>query len=130
MQRHPFAVVCSCYAECFPLTISYHLYFLRVSKVWSILHNRSVERFESKEFYYTFAYTLVEFFCCFSANHMCFYYFNFFFWWSIKSPQQNINQLETGTCDKKLSVELYVQSGCFWKIRKIHRKRPVLESLS
>ena len=30
-----------------------------------------------------------------------------FFWWSIKFPQQNINQSETEISDKKLSVELY-----------------------
>ena len=32
----------------------------------------------------------------------------FFFWWSIKFPPQNINQLETGIGGPKLSVELYV----------------------
>ena len=35
------------------------------------------------------------------------YHFHFSFWWSIKFPQQNNNQSETGIGDKKLSVELY-----------------------
>ena len=30
--------------ECIPLTISYHLYFLRISKVWKMLHHGSVGR--------------------------------------------------------------------------------------
>ena len=38
---------------------------------------------------------------------MCFYHFDFFFWWSIKFPQRNINQSETGTGGPKLLVELY-----------------------
>ena len=39
---------------------------------------------------------------------MCFYYFQFFFRWSMKFPQQNINQSETGIRGQKLSVEMYV----------------------
>ena len=31
----------------------------------------------------------------------------FFLWWSIKMPQQNINQSKKGIGDKKLLVELY-----------------------
>ena len=42
----------------------------------------------------------VTFFCCFSSKNLCFYHFHFFFWWSIKFPQQNINQSETGTGDE------------------------------
>ena len=37
-----------------------------------------------------------------------FVFFIYFFGWSIKFPQQNINQSEIGTGDKKLSEELYV----------------------
>ena len=39
-----------------------------------------------------------------------FYHFGFIFWWSIKFPQQNINQSETGIGDKELPVELYDHS--------------------
>ena len=60
------------------LTVPYHLYFLCVSKVWSML-----------------------------PTAMYFYHFHFFFWWSIKFLQQNINQSEAKTDDTKLSVELY-----------------------
>ena len=37
--------------ECVPLTISYHLYFVRISKVSSMLHHGSVGRVHSKECY-------------------------------------------------------------------------------
>ena len=36
-----------------------------------------------------------------------FYDFRSFLWWSIKFPQQNINQSKTGIDGPKLSVELY-----------------------
>ena len=38
---------------------------------------------------------------------LCFYHSHFSFLWSIRFPQQNINQTETRIGDKKLSVELY-----------------------
>ena len=34
--------------RCIPLTICYHLYFLRISKIWNILHHRSVGEFRVK----------------------------------------------------------------------------------
>ena len=40
---------------------------------------------------------------------MCFYHFHFHFHFKYQIPQQNINPLETGIGDKKLSVELYVK---------------------
>ena len=40
-----------------------------------------------------------------------FCYFHFFFLWSIKFPQQNINQSEIGIGDKKLLVELLAEYG-------------------
>ena len=83
---------------CF-LAISNQPYFLRLSKVWSMLHYGSVERVQSQ-------------------NNECHYIFiNIIFWhffvlfvkaWSIKFPQQNITQSEIGIDDKKLSVELHV----------------------
>ena len=36
------------------------------------------------------------------------YLFFVFFWWSIKFPQQNTKQPETGIGDKKFSLELFV----------------------
>ena len=56
----------------------YHLYFLRISKVWSML-----------------------------PTTVCFYHFHFFFGWSIKFWQQYINHSETKIGDTKFSVELY-----------------------
>ena len=48
--------------ECVPLTISYHLYILRISKVSSILHHGSVGRVHSDECYFIFKYTYLTFF--------------------------------------------------------------------
>ena len=48
---------------CVPLTISYHLYFFRISKVWSMLHYASVGRVHSKECYLIITYTFLAFFC-------------------------------------------------------------------
>ena len=36
-----------------------------------------------------------HFLCCFSSKNLCFHHFHFFFWWSVKFPQKNINQSET-----------------------------------
>ena len=44
---------------------------------------------------------------------MCFYHFYFFFWLSLKFPQQNINQSETWIGGFQLSVELYVVAKNF-----------------
>ena len=50
--------------KCVPLTIYFHLYFLCISKVWSMLHHRSVGQVQIKECYFIFTYTFVTFFCC------------------------------------------------------------------
>ena len=89
--------------ECVPLTISYHLYFLRISKVSSMLHHGSVWQAHSKECYFNFAYNFLALFCYFLSKNFCFYPFHFLFWWSIKFPQQNINQSVIETGDDKLS---------------------------
>ena len=62
----------------------------------------------SKDCYFIFPFAFLVFFLLF-IKIFVFYYFHFFSWWSIKFPQQNINQLETIIFDKKLSVELYVR---------------------
>ena len=40
-------------------------------------------------------------------KRLCFDHFHFFFWWSIKFTQQNINQSQAGVGDKKLSLKLH-----------------------
>lgn len=47
--------------ECFPPTISYHLYYLRISKVWSMLHHKSVGRVQGKQSISQFTYTFLAF---------------------------------------------------------------------
>ena len=81
---------------------------LHHGSVGSMLHHGSVGQVHSKKCYFMFTYTFETVFCCFSSKNLCSYHFHFFFWWSIKFPPQNINQSETWTDDKKLSVELYV----------------------
>ena len=48
-----------------------------------------------------------HFFVVFYQKNYVFIVFFSSFWWSIKFPQQNINQSETRNGDKKLSVKLY-----------------------
>ena len=67
--------------------------FLRLSKVWNILHHGSVGRVHEKMLLNALIYVFGIF--CFSWQNLCFHHFDFFFWWSIKFPQQNINQSET-----------------------------------
>ena len=77
-------------------------------KVSGMLHHGSVGPAHSKECYYNLSLHILpwHFVVVFHQKNV-FLSFHFFFWWSIKFLQQNINQSETGTCYKKLSVELY-----------------------
>ena len=95
--------------------ISNYLYFLRISKVSSMLHYGSVGRVHSKECYFVFTYTylhilldillllllLLLLLFCFSSKKLCFYHFHFCFWWIITFLQQNINQSEGLKTDLK-----------------------------
>ena len=93
-------------SECVPPTISYHLCFLCISKVWSMLHQGSVGASSvQRMLLYVYIYFCC---CCFPSKKLCFYHFHFSFWWSIKFPQQNIHQSETRIGDRKLWLELYV----------------------
>ena len=65
--------------ESVPLTISYHLCFLRISKVWGMLHNGSVGRVQSKQCYFMFTYTFLVLFCLFSSKNCVFIIFISFF---------------------------------------------------
>ena len=92
--------------EFVPLTISYHLYFLWISKVLSMLHHGSVEYyFIFKECYFILTYAFLALFWSFWSKKFCFYNFHFIFWWSIEFLQKNINQSETRIGDKKLNCQ-------------------------
>ena len=66
--------------KCVPLTISFHLYFLRISKVWSMLHHGSVGQVQSKECYFKFTHTLLwHFFVVFHQKICVFIIFISFF---------------------------------------------------
>ena len=73
-----------------------------LSPIFSPLHHGSVAArgVNSKWKMLLHIYRCFLAFFVFSHSHS-------FFWWSIKFPQQNIDQSETGISDKKLSVELY-----------------------
>ena len=86
----------NCIKECVPLTIFYHLHFLRISKVWSMLHYGSIGRVQNKECYFIFTYNFAAFFL-FLIKKLAFVFFIFF-----------LNQSESRNGDKKLPVELYV----------------------
>ena len=92
------------------------IYFLRFSKVWSILHHGSVT-WGHKKCYLTL-------FFLFFIIKVLFLLFSFlFFWWSIKLSQQNFNQSEMRM----------IVSNCQWncmlcrfpKERKISTLKPV-----
>ena len=59
------ALIINVITECVPLTISFQLYFLRISKVWSMLHHGSMGQVQSKEYYFMVRYTFVAFFVVF-----------------------------------------------------------------
>ena len=92
-------------SEFVPLTISYHVYFLRISKVSSMLHHRTVGKIRCKECY---LHILSLHFLLLFIKKYVFLSFSFLFLLSIELPQKNSHRSETGIGDKKLSVELYV----------------------
>ena len=94
--------------KCVPLTISDQLYFLRLSKVWSMLHNGSVG---NKKCCTMFSYTFFLHFCCFSPLNLCFCHFNFFFWWSIKCPQRNISHWKWELIIRNCQLDCMLQSA-------------------
>ena len=72
-----------------------------------MFHHGSLGQVLSKEYYFVFTYNFLTFFLfCFSSK-VFFFDFYFFFRQSIKFPQQNINQSETGIGDMKLSPAMY-----------------------
>ena len=66
------------FLECVTLTVSYHVYFFRVSQVSSMLHEGSVGWVHSKECSFILTYTFLAFFC-FSQKKLVFLSFSFLF---------------------------------------------------
>ena len=64
--------------QCVPLTRSYHVYFLRNSKVSSMLHHGSLVRVHNKEYYFKFTYIFLVFFV-FYQKKLCSNHFHLFF---------------------------------------------------
>ena len=88
------------------MTISYRQYFFRISKVLSMLHHGSVGKFTVNNAT-LYLKTLSWHFLLFFIKKICvFIIFISFFDEVSNFSQQNINQLETGIDDEKLSVEL------------------------
>ena len=105
--------------ECVPLTISYHLDFLRILKVWSICSvTGQWGDFRVKNATLCLHILFLDWLFFIKQN------FFFFFWWFIKFPQHNIYHSKTGVGDKKLSVELYVNNcllfGWAIELRNFH----------
>ena len=77
----------------------YFLYFLRLSKIWSIIYHGSLEQVQSIECNFMFT-------CAYLA-----FFFNYFLFLVLLSyPRNNINHWETRIDNKKLPVEVYVLS--------------------
>ena len=86
---------------CFSNKMMPLLYFFYHSEVCSTSYNRSVGRIQNKEcfqllFWHFLLFLIIKFLS-----------FSFFFWWSIKFPQKNINRSETRIRGQKLSKEPY-----------------------
>ena len=69
-EKKKSASIFNAITECVPLAISFHLYFLRISKVWSMLHHGSVGQVQSKECYFRF-YVLYDIFLLFLNKKKC-----------------------------------------------------------
>ena len=70
----------------------------------SLIHRRPV-----RQCYFLFTYTFLAFFVVFHQKICVFIYlfiYSFIYLWNINFPQENIDELETGIGDRKLSVEL------------------------
>ena len=86
-----------------------YLCYLRITKVWSMLHHESVGWVQGKECsFFVHIYFFWHFFVVFTSKKLCSYHFHYFFLLRTKFLQQNINQSETEIGNKKLTVELYV----------------------
>ena len=68
-----------------------------------MLHHESVGEAQSKKCYFMFTCSFVAFLYWFPSKS-----FSFLFLMKYQILQQNINQSETGTGDKKLLLERYV----------------------
>ena len=87
--------------EWVPLTISYYLYSLRISKISSMLHHGSMGRVHSKECYFIFAFTFLAFFFFFFVIfHQKYWIFIIFISFFDKVSNFS-NRSETGIGDKK-----------------------------
>ena len=105
--------------ECVPLTISYHLYFLRISKVWSMLHHGSVGAgSEQRMLLYVYIYFFGIFLLCFHQEISVFSMFipfffvikNFFSFFKIlliQKKQLNVWQTIQTTIPIKLLLFCY-----------------------
>ena len=91
------------------------IFSLFVSKIWSMLHQGSIGRVQSKERYFIFMFHFFDIFVVFHQFFLFFcYYFLFFFFFIFWLLQQNTNLSETGIDHKKLSVELFAHECHFW----------------
>ena len=71
------------------MAISYHLYFLRISKVWSMLCHGSAGRVQSKERYFSLHILVLALLRCFSSKKLRFIIFISFFFFDEASNFRN-----------------------------------------
>ena len=60
-------------------TVFYYLYFLRISKLWSMLHHGSAGRVQSKHCNSLFTYRFLAYFFCYFSSRNLFLSFSFLF---------------------------------------------------
>ena len=99
------------------LTISFHLYFSVSLKFGACYITGQWTEFRTKTATLCLYLFFWYFFCYFSTKNLflnkidLIYHFYFFFWWSLKFPQENIKQSEIGIGDKKFSAEHIFKTG-------------------
>ena len=105
-KKKDYASIINVNTECVPLTISFHLYFLRISRVWSMLHHGSMGQVQSKECYFMFRYTFVTFFVVFYQKVCIFIIFV-----SFSDEVSNFRKKILSSLKPELMI-----MNCLWKV--------------
>ena len=112
------------YFKCVPLTISYHLYLIRIPKNPIMLHHGPVEWFYSKSCYIIFTDTFLfpNTFLLFSIKKFCFYYFYFSFLF-LFLHRISANRILTNQKAEYVSRKWYQPKFVVWTIIHYYKKR-------
>ena len=77
---------------------------------------------------YVYMYSFGIFLLFFIEKSLCLWSFSLFFWWSVKFPQQNVNQSETGSNAKKKTTVMKLNFGADFCFRVFQTVRSLLKN--